>query len=82
MQFYFLENRSKPCLLPAGFFIYANLYMLQNNLAAVYNHINILLFYEMFVINVIDDYFYNCLLEKHDFMIKYLRITQFQVTRL
>ena len=82
MQFYFLENRSKPCLLPAGFFIYANLYTSQNNLAAFYNPINILPFYEMFVINVIDDYVYNCLLEMCNFMIKYLRITQFQVTRL
>lgn len=83
MQFYFLENReTKPCLLPAVFFIYANLYTLQNNLAAFHNPINVLLFYEMFVINVIDDFLYSCLLEIHYFVIKYLGITQFQVTRL
>lgn len=83
MQFYFLENTeiNLVCSL-LGFFIYANIYTLQNNLAAFHNHINILLFYEMFIINVIDDIFYNCLSEVHYFVIKYLGITQFQVKRL
>ena len=40
------------------------------------------LYCEMFVINVIDDFLYSCLLEIHYFVIKYLGITQFQVTRL
>ena len=78
----FGKQRNKPCLLPGGVFIYANLFTLQNKLAAFHDPINILLFYEMFVINVLDDFFYNCLLEIHNFLIKYLGITQFQVTRL
>lgn len=57
MQFYFLENR-ETLFAACCFFIYANLYTLQKNLAAFYNPINVLLFYEMFVINVIDDFFF------------------------
>lgn len=67
MKLYLFENYKRPCLLPAVFFIYANLYTLWNNLVAFHNPINVLLFYEVLVINVIDDFFYNCLLEIHYF---------------
>lgn len=55
--------------------LYANLNILHGNILAFHSHINVLLFYEMFAINVIDDdfFFHNCLLEIHYFGDKSLR---------
>lgn len=78
----FLKKQKQTLFAACCFFIYANLYTLQNNLAAFHNPINILLFYEMLVINVIDDFFSNCLLEIDYFVIKYSESFQFQVRRL
>jgi len=49
--------------------LYANLSISHGNILAFHSHINVLLFYEMFAINVIDDdfFFHNCLLEIHYF---------------
>lgn len=79
-NFTFGKQRNKPCLLPAAFVVvvvYANFYTLQN-IAAFHNLINVLLSYEMFVINVIDDFFFTIAYYKYTvFLIKYLGITQF-----
>lgn len=74
----------KPCWLPAVcvFYICKSLHITEQPSCLPQPHKR-LLSSEMFVINVTDDFFfYNCILEIYYFVITYLGIAPFQVTRL